>query len=300
MSKPLGPLRQIVSSILISSVMAGTVAMAQAPYWDNSGDPNQIYYTPGTQQQGQPTGASPYPSQSVYGQPSGTAPYGTPPGYGSQPTQPSYYGQGDSSYSPQQPLRGYVSTAPVGTPLSTTNTTYLSSDRSRVGDPITATLGYDLAMGGNIVLPAGSQIHGQIVSAVPAGRTGRHGELQLRFNRAVLPDGRTFPLSARLVTPDGSGIIRGGTRAQRAGSVAKNTLGGAAIGAASGTALGAIVGGGRKWNEGLLWGSILGAGGGLVRSGVQRGQEAELQPGTQLQLMLDQPLTVTSGSTNPY
>jgi hypothetical protein len=82
------------------------------------------------------------------------------------------------------------------------------------------------------------------------------------------------------------------------GGVAKNTLGGAAIGAATGTALGAIVGGGRRWNEGMLWGSILGAGAGLARSGVKRGEDAEVQPGTALQLMLDQPLTVNSGNNS--
>lgn len=259
--------------------------MAQSPYWDNSGG-DQTFYNPGnTQSNPAPAYSNPNPG---YGNPS----YGSNGGY-NQPYGTGAYGQ------PQPPLRGYVSTAPAGTTMSVSNTTFLSTEHSRIGDPVTTTLTYDLAMGGNIVLPSGSQIQGEVVSSIPAGRTGRHGELQIRFKRALLPDGRQVPLSARLVTQDGTGVIRGGTTARRVGGVAKNTLGGAAIGAAAGTALGAIVGGGNRWNEGLLWGSILGAGSGLVRSGWQRGEEAELQPGTQLQIMLDQPLTVTP-STGQY
>ncbi len=213
------------------------------------------------------------------------------------------YGEPQNGYNNgnnQQPstLRGYVWTAPAGTSLSTTNTTYLSSGTSHIGDPVTVTLSYDLAVGGNVVLPSGTQVRGEVVSSVPAGRVEKNGELQIRFNQAVLPDGRQYPLSARLITQDGTGIIRGGTRYSSAGSVAKNTLGGAALGGLGGAALGAIVGGHNKWDEGLLWGSILGAGGGLVRSGIQRGSEAQLQPGQQLQIMLDQPLTVTRNDGN--
>lgn len=258
--------------VVLASHASWIPAQAQAPYWDNSSGEAQGYHAPGNYNNSNPSGdTTAYP----YGQPS----------YG----QPSY---GQPSYG-QPALRGHVSTAPPGTSLSVVNTTYLSSDRTYVGDPITVTLGYDLAMGGNTLLPSGTQIQGQVVSAIPAGRAGRNGQLQLRFNRAMLPDGRQIPLSARLITQDGTGIIRGGTGAQRMGNVAKNTLGSAAVGAATGTALGAIVGGGNKWNEGMLWGSILGAGTGLVRSGVQQGEEAEIHPGTQLQLMLDQPLTVS-------
>ena len=180
--------------------------------------------------------------------------------------------------------------------MAVTNTNYISSMNARIGDPVTVTLGYDLAMGGSIVIPGGSQIQGEVVSSIPAGRAGRYGQLQLRFHRAMLPDGRVIPLSARLITQDGSGIIRGGVgSSSQMGNIAKNTLGGAAIGAATGTAFGALVGGKNKWNEGLMWGSILGAAGGMGRSAIQRGEEAELQPGTQLQIMLDQPLTSTSG-----
>lgn len=293
----LGQYRLIAISLALVGLAYLPVTMAQTPYWDNSSS-DQNYYNPGASNNNNQN----YGNQGY----SNNNNYGNQGNYGQNNSQYGYqdnnnsYGQ-QQNYSQQAPLKGYVSTAPAGTSMTTTTTTYLSSENSRVGDPVSVTLGYDLAMGGSILLPTGTQIQGQVVSALPAGRTGKHGQLQLRFNRAQLPDGRSFPLSARLVTQDGTGIIRGGTSGQRLGGVAKNTLGGAALGAASGAALGALVGGGNKWNEGLMWGSILGAGGGLARSGIQRGQEAEVQPGTQLQIMLDQPLTINAnGGNNGY
>ena len=270
----------VTLALLAASVSVLPQSIAQTPYWDNS-DGNQPYYNPNTYggNQGYNSG---YPQQQQnYGQPQSN--YGQ-----SQPN----YGQGYG----QQSLHGYVSTVPAGTSMSVSTTNYLSSQNARIGDPVMVTLGYDLAIGGKTILPGGSQIQGEVVSSIPAGRAGRYGQLQLRFHRAMLPDGRVIPLSARLITQDGSGIIRGGVgSSSRVGNVTKNTLGGAAIGAATGTAFGALVGGKSKWNEGLMWGSILGAAGGMGRSVIQQGEEAELQPGTQLQIMLDQPLTSTTG-----
>ncbi len=274
--------------ILTTSLAYPVGSMAQTPYWDNSA--NQNYYNPnsygsGTQPYAQPQQVQPYTTTQPYGGNNSFAQPYPQSGFGQQPT-----------YTQPTQLSGYVSTAPAGTSLFVTNTSYIASDTAHVGDPVNVTLGYDLAMGGNVLLPAGTQIQGQVVSAIPAGRAGKHGQLQMRFNRAVLPDGRQYPLSARLVTEDGTGTIKGGTTAERAGTVAKSTATGAAIGAVSGMALGRIVGGRNRWNEGLMWGSILGASGGLARSATVRGDEAEIQPGQQFKIMLDQNLNTNPGT----
>lgn len=277
---------QTLAGLLALTVLTSPLVVQAAgttPYWDNSSDSQGFYST----QQAPATQPAP-----AYGTPSGYG-YGTPSGYGTQSQQS--YNNYNNTQQPRQ-LQGYVSAAPAGTTMSVTNTSYLSSSSCQIGDRITTTLAYDLSMGGSLILPSGSQLQGQVVSCIPAGRAGRQGQIQLRFNQANLPDGRVYPLSARVVTPDGTGILRGGAGTSRLGGVAKNTLGGAALGAASGAALGALVSGGRKWNEGLMWGSILGAGGGLARSGVQIGDDAELQPGTNLQIMLDQPLSANGAN----
>jgi hypothetical protein len=295
-----------IHAALVAIVLLNTLVFpASAQFWDPKSTPQQgtsayppnSSPSPNTTYPAQPSYGNPYPSSPNYSSPNT---YQAPNTYGVSPG----YSNNSSGYAAQQPnsIHGYVSTAPAGTSLSVTNATYLSSESAQVGDPVSMTLGYDLAMGGQVILPSGTQVQGQVVTSMPAGRTGRNGEIAVRFNRAILPDGRVANLSAKVVTADGTGIIRGGVGSSRAGGMAKNTLGGAALGGLSGLAFGSLVGGSKKWNEGLLWGSIMGAGAGLARAGLQRGNAAEMQPGQQLQLILDQPMTLpSSGSgTSPY
>jgi len=294
----------LVVSIVLAALAWSLPGLADShPYWDNSSsstvgggattpapDPNSSFYPASPPSNPYGNGGN----GNYGGPPQNSPPYGNGNNYGSQ--------QGYSTYGQNsQSLHGYVSTAPAGTTMAVTNTTSLSSQTSHTGDPVTFTLGSDVSSGGSLILPAGSQIQGEVVSSVPAGRLEHGGQLQLRFTRALTPDGRSFPLSARLITQDGTGIIKGGTTKSVVGGAAKNTLGGAAIGGLGGTALGALTGG--RPLQGLLWGSVLGAGAGLGKTAFDKGQEAQIQPGTQLQIMLDQPLTVSPNggvSNNNY
>jgi hypothetical protein len=234
--------------------------------------------------------------------------YGT---YGSNPTynntynnnantyqQPTYgqqqpYGQ-TQQYQPayqQPPLQGYVMTAPPGTVVSATLSNTISSDFARVGDRFNATLGSAISSGNSVILPAGTQMEGQIVMVKPAGRAGKNGELEVRFTSAMMPNGQRVPLSARIQTEDNTGIIRGGTTAGRAGRAAVTTGVGAGLGAALGTAMGPLSGGGV--GRGAIYGTVLGAGMGALGSAVQKGKPAVLDSGQPVNVVLDQPLTTS-------
>lgn len=290
-------LASVLGLVLASHVVLMPLAsFAQAPYWDpNTGgtaqtgtDPNAYY---GTQPQPNPYAQPQQPYTQPYGQ-QYTQPYGQPQQYGQQYNQ--QYGQ------PQ--LYGYVSSAPAGTSFSTAMATYISSQSASVGDPVSVNLSSDLSVGSGVVLPAGTNVQGEVASVRSANYTGSHGQIQLRFNRAQLPDGRVIPLSARVVTPDGTGMIKGGTTGQRLGKAAVRTVGGAAVGAGLGAILGAIRGRGRA-DDYALRGAAIGGTGGLISTAASRGQEAELQPGMPIQLVLTQPLTVSGagqGMQQPY
>jgi len=222
-----------------------------------------------------------------------------------QPYQPYNNGQTyNNGYAPQQTLQGYVATAPAGTMVPATLSTAISSDYARVGDRFTASLGSALAAGGSVLLPAGSQVEGQVVMVQPAGRFGKSGELEVRFTSAVTPTGQRIPLSARIQTEDGTGIIKGSTAMGRAGGAALRTGGGAALGAALGTAMGPLSGG--KVGKGAIYGTILGAGTGAVAAGLNKGKAAVIETGEPVNIVLDQPLTaspVTPGANyqqQPY
>ncbi|MDX2084060.1 MAG: hypothetical protein SFZ03_01560 [Candidatus Melainabacteria bacterium] len=210
---------------------------------------------------------------------------------------------GSSGYSggyappPQQlsqnlpPLQGRVSTVPAGTPMMVTVQQQISSEYARPGDRITATLGNPLASGAGVVVPAGSMVEGQVVSAVKAGRGGRNGQLEVRFTTAMLPTGQRVPLSAKIQTEDGTGLIKGGTKLGRLGTSALYTGGGAAAGAVLGTALGPLSGG--RVGRGAIYGTAVGAGLGALGALANKGEEAILPAGQPINLVLEQPLTLS-------
>ncbi|MEW5821242.1 MAG: hypothetical protein AB1782_13700 [Cyanobacteriota bacterium] len=205
------------------------------------------------------------------------------------------YNQGYQGQQSLPPLQGSVMVAPAGTSLAVTTTTAVSSEMNNVGDPFSTRLSNDLYVGGGLVLPAGSIIEGQISSLTNAGRTGRNGSLGIRFTNAITPNGQRVPISARIATEDGTGIIKGGSTGGRVGKTFLRGAGGAAAGAALGTALAPAAGG--RVGRGAVYGTAIGGGIGLLSTLVAKGKEAMLPSGTPLQIILDQPFTVQgSGS----
>src|SRR5271157_1219216 len=76
----------------------------------------------------------------------------------------------------------------------------VSTYTAQVGDPVPAILTQDIACGGDVVLPMGSSIEGVVRSKRKVGWGIRHetAALEIEFNQAVLADGSTIDLSARI------------------------------------------------------------------------------------------------------
>ena len=225
-------------------------------------------------------------------------------GYQQQYTQQQQYGTqqqygGYQQYAPQQsyqqaPLQGRVVTAPQGTMVSVTSTTTISSETAAIGQPVSVTLSSPIAGGGSILIPAGSQIQGQVANVNKAHRAfGDFGELDIRFTSATLPNGQTIPLSAHIQTADGRGVIRGGSTKGRVGKAALKTGLGAGAGALAGLVAASMSGGAKGRATALM--VPVGAGAGLLASGLDKGEEAVLNAGEPINIVLDQPL-----STSPF
>jgi len=192
------------------------------------------------------------------------------------------------------PLQGRVTTVPAGSVINgVAPTTTISTQYLTAGDPVVFTLNQPYYFNGVAVLPAGTSIQGNAVIAQKAGYAGSYGKLKIMFNNANLPNGQRVPVSGKLVTNDGTGILMGGTGLNRAGTVAKNTAIGAGAGALLGL-IGSAVSGGKK-GKGTAIMTGVGAGAGLLGSGIQKGTDVYLEAGQPVDIILDQPLTVGGG-----
>jgi hypothetical protein len=289
---PVNASRQISLSLvfgLLAPTLVFAVSNAQTSPSSGSSPVNISQSLPPIQ--GYPTSAQDStPGYSTYGGYGNN--YGNNSGYQTYPQPQTQYSQpsySQPSYNQQAPLQGYVVTAPPGTVMSATLSSPISSEYARVGDRFMATLGSPVAAGNSVILPAGSQMEGQVVMVKAAGHTGRNGELDIRFTSATLPNGQRVPLSAHIQTEDGTGVIKGGSTAGRVGRAAVTTGVGAGLGAALGTAMGPLSGG--HVGRGAIYGTVLGAGMGALGSAWQKGKPAVVESNSPINIVLDQPLT---------
>jgi len=156
----------------------------------------------------------------------------------------------------------------------------LSTADTERGEPFRSTVASDVLQGGQVLIPAGSEIDGRVVQ-VSSGQFGGHGTMHLEPESVMLPDGTRYRLHADVTGTygtharvSGEGTIRPGSRAKR------NSIEyGGAVGA--GVVTGAIVAG----PVGALTGGIIGAGAITVHLLVNHPQ-ATLEPGSVLVFQL--------------
>ena len=206
----------------------------------------------------------------------------------------SYQAQG-YNFNPNQ-LQGNVIYVPANTVFPAISTTALSSETANAGDSVSFYLGSDFYYNGKLVAAAGSRINGTVITAKRGGMANRNGKIQLRFSHIITPTGQTIPITASIQTNDGSGILKAGTAKDAAKEYIKDTAIGAGIGAALGTAMGALSGG--KVGRGAIYGTAIGGGMGVLSSLIERGGDIDIPQNAQMNIVLDQPITVTSNT--PY
>jgi hypothetical protein len=162
----------------------------------------------------------------------------------------------------------------------------LSTSDSQPGESFHTQVASDVIQNGQVLIPAGSQIDGKVLS-VSSGRAGGHGSMRLRPETVTLPDGTHFRLYAQLAGAPGStnrigneGLVTPGSRLKKGGIEY-----GGAVGA--GAVTGAILGG----PGGALAGTIIGASVISVHLLVSHPQ-ATLENGTVLLFTLSEPLNL--------
>jgi hypothetical protein len=174
---------------------------------------------------------------------------------------------------PPRPVYRDVSAA-VGTALSLSLITPLSTETAKIETPVTARLRQPIVVDGFTVVPAGATLHGDVIDVERAGRVKGRSRLVIRFAE-VQVNGQRDPFRTNALTFEGEATK---------GEDATKVGGGAGIGAV----IGGIVGGASGAAKGAAIGGAAGAGTVLAT----RGRDVELAEGTELNTSLAAPYSV--------
>ncbi len=186
-----------------------------------------------------------------------------------------------------KPVR--LETLAVGSKMRVRMDDTLNSKTAKAGDTFTATIVDPVyAEGGAQVIPAGSKITGKITAATAAQRQGKPGTIDVSFVSVKLPTGATQAVNGSLTDLDA-----GKTESDNEGTLSGDKLEKRHIifiggGAAGGALLGAILGGGKATGIG----AIAGAGAGVAADLLLKGPEAEVKPGTEFGVILNQAVSM--------
>lgn len=177
---------------------------------------------------------------------------------------------------------------PTGTKLPLILHNAITTRNASPGDPIYLETLFPIVLHNKIMVPAGSYVQGEIVEAKRPGKVKGRGEMKIKLNTMILPNGYTVNFNAVPTnagtggneSTDKEGTIQGDTdKSTDAGTVIKGTAIGAGIGGiASRTGTGAGIGAG------------IGAVAALTAVLLTRGPELELPRGTTFDIELTRPL----------
>jgi len=185
---------------------------------------------------------------------------------------------------------------PSGTRLPLILHNALTTRNAKPGDPVYLETLFPIVIHDRILIPAGSYVQGEITEAKRPGKIKGTGEIRMRINTMILPNGYTVNFNAIPTNAgtggnegtDAEGKIHGDTdKGTDVGTVVKSTGIGAGIGAIAGqSGAGAGIGAG------------VGAALGLATVLLTRGPELELPRGTSVDVILDRNVYLDAGRVN--
>lgn len=183
---------------------------------------------------------------------------------------------------PTTPPAPATRTAAAGTFVDVAIDDTISTRNTRAGAEFTGSIVSDVRnRGGQVVIPAGSAVHGTVVESNPAPNPRTPGSLVVKLT-SVTVHGSDYPIDARIDSLETINKGRGVTGADAAKVGA---------GAAAGAILGRVLG---KNTKGAIIGGVVGAGAGAAVANQTRDIDIVLPKGAHINATLSAPLVVKS------
>jgi type IV secretion system protein VirB10 len=184
-------------------------------------------------------------------------------------------------------VTGESITVSTGTHVAVVLENGISTASAKPGDNVYFRTSFPITMNNKVVVPVGSYLRGEVTESKRPGRVKGKGELHIRLNTLIFPNGYTVDLNAEPHSTDGSsgtktdneGKITGpGGKGKDAATIATTT--------ATGAGIGAIADGGKGAGIGAGIGGVVG----LAAVLLSRGPEAQLPRGSSMDLVLERDL----------
>lgn len=177
----------------------------------------------------------------------------------------------------------------------------ISTKKANVGDRMYLQTAFPVLSGNRIVIPEGSWVTGTITQVKRPGRIKGQGELQVRFDSIILPNGVTRNLHSDLGAIDAgsdeklnreqSKVIGPGNKKGDTETVAATATTGTILGSGIGAAAGSVA-------RGAGIGAGAGAATGLLGVLLSRGPDAMLTRGSTVEMVVDRPLNFSDADLN--
>jgi type IV secretion system protein VirB10 len=213
----------------------------------------------------------------------------------SAPTPPAQTTLASDAATAPKPASGkYL--VPSGTRLPLVLHNAVTTRNAKPGDPVYLETLFPIVIDDRILIPAGSYVQGEITDAKRPGKVKGTGEIRLRINTMILPNGYTVNFNA-IPTNTGTG---GNESTDKEGNVHGDTDKGTDVGTVlKTTGIGAGIGGiaGRSAG-GAGIGAGVGAAVGLATVLLTRGPELELPRGTTVDVILDRSVYLDASRVN--
>jgi hypothetical protein len=192
------------------------------------------------------------------------------------------------SATPAQASTGQPILIPTGTRIGVILENGISTGTAKPGDSVYFRTSFPITINNKVVVPVGSYLRGEVTESKRPGRVKGRGELRIRLNTLVFPNGYTVDMNAEPHSADGGqvktdpeGKMTGpGGKGKDATTIATTTATGAGIGAIADGGKGAGIGAG------------IGAVAGLAAVLLSRGPEAQLPRGSSMDLVLEHELSL--------
>jgi hypothetical protein len=167
-----------------------------------------------------------------------------------------------------------IITVPAGKVITVRLADPVGSKISQAGQSFGGTLAKPVEVGGEVVIPAGAKVEGEVVDAKPLGRFAGGALLQLKLD-SITVDGNQMPVQTATFT-------------QTLKGKGKRT----AVLAGGGAGLGALIGGLTGGGKGAAIGAAAGGGAGTAGTAFTGNKEIELPAESAVPFTLKAPLKI--------